>query len=46
MHVISTLLPAVGLLAQLSAAKYSLKDDYGSTDSFFDKFNFFTVCPI
>ncbi|KAJ5996062.1 hypothetical protein N7522_007722 [Penicillium canescens] len=42
MHVLSTLLPAVGLLAQLSAAKYSLKDDYGSTDSFFDKFNFFT----
>lgn len=43
MHILSTLLPALGLFAQLSVAAYTLRDDYGTTNSFFDKFNFFTV---
>ncbi|KAJ5084865.1 hypothetical protein NUU61_009444 [Penicillium alfredii] len=42
MHILLTLLPALGLFAQLSVAAYTLRDDYGTTDSFFDKFNFFT----
>lgn len=44
MQILSTLVPSLGLFAQLSAAAYTLKDDYGTSDSFFDKFNFFTVC--
>jgi hypothetical protein len=43
MHVFSTILPALGLLTQVSSAAYTLRDDYGASDSFFDKFNFFTV---
>lgn len=43
MHVLSTILPSLGLFAHLSAAWYTLKDDYGTTDSFFDKFNFYDV---
>jgi hypothetical protein len=43
MQIFSTLVPSLGLLAQLSAAAYTLKDDYGTSDTFFDKFNFFTV---
>lgn len=43
MHVYSTLIPALGLFAHLGTAAYTLKDDYGTTDSFFDKFDFFTV---
>ncbi|CAI7678265.1 hypothetical protein N7533_002191 [Penicillium manginii] len=42
MQIFSTLVPSLGLLAQLSAAAYTLKDDYGTSDTFFDKFNFFT----
>ncbi|CAI7595483.1 unnamed protein product [Penicillium glandicola] len=42
MHVFSTLLPAMGLLAQVSSATYTLSDDYGTSDSFFDKFTFYT----
>lgn len=44
MHVLSTLIPSLGLFAHLSAAAYTLQDDYGTTDSFFDQFDFFTVC--
>lgn len=44
MQIISTLIPSLGLFAQLSAAAYTLKDDYGTSDTFFDKFDFFTVC--
>jgi hypothetical protein len=46
MHVLSTIIPSLGLFAYLSAAAYTLRDDYGTTDSFFDKFNFYTVCLI
>ncbi|CAG7949109.1 unnamed protein product [Penicillium nalgiovense] len=42
MHVLSTILPALGLLTQVSSGAYTLRDDYGASDSFFDKFNFFT----
>lgn len=42
MHVLSTILPALGF-ASLASAKYSLHEDYGTNGSFFDKFNFFTV---
>ncbi|KGO66225.1 Concanavalin A-like lectin/glucanase, subgroup [Penicillium italicum] len=42
MQVFSTLLPALGLLAHVSSAAYTLSDDYGTTDSFFDRFEFFT----
>ncbi|KAJ5977673.1 hypothetical protein N7501_001015 [Penicillium viridicatum] len=42
MHVLSTILPALGLLAHVSSAAYTLRDDYGTSDSFFDKFNFYT----
>lgn len=42
MHA-STLLPALGLFAQLSTAGYTLLDDYGTDSSFFDKFEFYTV---
>lgn len=45
MHVLSTILPALGLLAHVSSAAYTLRDDYGTSDSFFDRFNFYTVCP-
>ncbi|CAG8008649.1 unnamed protein product [Penicillium salamii] len=41
MHVLSTILPALGF-ASLASAKYSLHEDYGTNGSFFDKFNFFT----
>ncbi|KAJ5803564.1 uncharacterized protein N7503_006014 [Penicillium pulvis] len=41
MHA-STLLPALGLFAQLSTAGYTLLDDYGTDSSFFDKFEFYT----
>lgn len=44
MHVLSPLIPSLGLFAHLSAAAYTLQDDYGTTDSFFDKFDFYTVC--
>jgi hypothetical protein len=37
-----TLLPTLGLFAHLSSAAYTLLDDYGNTDSFFDQFDFFT----
>lgn len=43
MRVLSTILPALGL-ASVVSAKYSLHEDYGTNGSFFDKFNFFTVC--
>ena len=43
MHVLSTLIPSLGLFTHLSAAAYTLLDDYGNTDSFFDKFDFYTV---
>lgn len=43
MHFTTTLLSGLGLCAHLSAAGYTLQDDYGTDDSFFDKFNFFTV---
>lgn len=43
MHVLSTLL-SLGLLAQATLGAYTLHDDYGSSDSFFDKFKFYTVC--
>ncbi|KAJ5688633.1 hypothetical protein N7462_003025 [Penicillium macrosclerotiorum] len=42
MHALSTLLPTLGLFAHLGSAAYSLVDDYGNTDSFFDKFDFYT----
>ncbi|OQD92319.1 hypothetical protein PENSOL_c042G02524 [Penicillium solitum] len=42
MHVLSTILPALGLLAHVSSAAYTLRDDYGTSDSFFDRFNFYT----
>lgn len=42
MHLLSTL-PALGLFAHLSTAAYTLQDDYGTTDAFFDKFDFYTV---
>lgn len=45
MHVHSTLIPALGLFAHLGTAAYTLKDDYlgGNPESFFEKFDFFTV---
>jgi hypothetical protein len=46
MHVFSTLISGLGLFAHLIAAGYTLQDDYGTTDSFFDKFDFYTVCWI
>ena len=46
MHVLSTLIPSLGLFAHLSAAAYTLQDDYGNTETFFDKFSFFTVCSV
>ncbi|OQE42416.1 hypothetical protein PENCOP_c004G05614 [Penicillium coprophilum] len=42
MHVLSTLLPTLGVLAHVSSAAYTLRDDYGTSDSFFDKFKFYT----
>ncbi|KAJ5106257.1 hypothetical protein N7456_002932 [Penicillium angulare] len=42
MHVLSTLLPSLGLFAQLSTAAYTLLDDYGTDSTFFDKFSFYT----
>nr|ANC68156.1 endo-beta-1,3-1,4-glucanase [Evansstolkia leycettana] len=42
MRSTTTLLPLVALLAKLSTAGYVLQDDYGNSDSFFDKFTFFT----
>ncbi|KAJ5618757.1 hypothetical protein N7510_002741 [Penicillium lagena] len=39
MHV---LLLTLGLFVYLSTAAYTLLDDYGNTDSFFDQFEFFT----
>lgn len=42
MQILSTLIPSLGLFAQLSSAAYTLEDDYGTSNSFFDKFNFFT----
>jgi hypothetical protein len=44
MHVTSTILPALGLFSSLASAGYTLADDYGTSSTFFDKFNFFTVC--
>ncbi|CAL5872913.1 uncharacterized protein PFLUO_LOCUS7182 [Penicillium psychrofluorescens] len=41
MHM-HTLLPTLGLFAHLSSAAYTLLDDYGNSDSFFDQFDFFT----
>lgn len=46
MHVLSTLISGLGLFAHLIAAGYTLQDDYGTTDSFFDKFDFYTVCGL
>lgn len=46
MHVLSTILPSLGLFAHLSAAAYTLQDDYGHNGTFFDKFNFYTVCSV
>lgn len=43
MHVFSTLVPAVGLFAHLAVGAYKLQDDYGTSDEFFDNFDFFTV---
>ncbi|KAF7712789.1 Endo-1,3(4)-beta-glucanase [Penicillium ucsense] len=42
MRGILTAIPLPSLLAQISCAAYTLQDDYGTTDSFFDQFNFFT----
>ncbi|KAJ5863508.1 hypothetical protein N7455_007576 [Penicillium solitum] len=42
MHVFSTLIPAVGLFAHLAVGAYKLQDDYGTSDEFFDNFDFFT----
>ncbi|KAJ5893318.1 Endo-1-3(4)-beta-glucanase [Penicillium taxi] len=42
MHVLSTLIPCLGLFAQLSTAAYTIQDDYGGNGTFFDKFNFYT----
>lgn len=44
MHVLSTVLSGLGLFAHLSAAAYTLQDDYGHNGSFFDMFDFYTVC--
>ncbi|KAJ5787983.1 hypothetical protein N7457_002973 [Penicillium paradoxum] len=41
MHVLSTLLP-LGLLAQVTSGAYTLHEDYGTSDSFFNKFKFYT----
>lgn len=46
MHIFSTLIPAVGLFAHLATAAYKLQDDYGTSDMFFDNFDFFTVRPV
>ena len=46
MHLLSTLVPALGLFAYLTTAAYTLQDDYGTTDAFFDKFDFYTVRAI
>lgn len=43
MHFTTTLLSGLGLFAHLSAAGYTLQDDYGTDDSFFNGFDFFTV---
>lgn len=43
MYFFSTILPALGI-ASLASAKYTLQEDYGRTSTFFDKFDFFTVC--
>ncbi|KAJ5251267.1 CAZyme family GH16 [Penicillium chrysogenum] len=43
MHIFSTLIPAVGLFAHLATAAYKLQDDYGTSDMFFDNFDFFTA---
>lgn len=42
MHFTTTLLSGLGLFAHLSAAGYTLQDDYGTDDSFFNGFDFFT----
>lgn len=44
MYILPTLLSSLGLFAHFGAALYTLQEDYGSTDTFFDKFDFFTVC--
>lgn len=46
MHVFSAIRPILGLFAHLCAAAYTLQEDYGRSGTFFDKFNFFTVCSI
>jgi hypothetical protein len=46
MLIFSTLIPAVGLFAHLATAAYKLQDDYGTSDTFFDNFDFFTVRPV
>lgn len=48
MYALWTLLPSVGmgLFAHLSAAAYTLQDDYNNTSSFFDMFDFYTVCTL
>lgn len=43
MLVHSAVIPALGLFSGLTAAAYTLQDDYGNDESFFNKFDFFTV---
>ncbi|KAJ5921700.1 CAZyme family GH16 [Penicillium verhagenii] len=42
MHALSTLIPTLGLFAQFTTAAYTLLDDYGTDESFFNKFDFYT----
>jgi hypothetical protein len=42
MHFTTTVLSGLGLFAHLSAAGYTLQTDYGTDDSFFDAFDFYT----
>ncbi|KAJ5746684.1 hypothetical protein N7520_011866 [Penicillium odoratum] len=42
MHALSTLIPSLGLFAHFATAGYTLLDDYGTDESFFDMFDFYT----
>lgn len=46
MLIFSALIPAVGLFVHLVTAAYKLQDDYGTSHTFFDNFDFFTVRPV
>lgn len=41
MHI-PTILSSLGFFASISFATYTLEDDYGNTNSFFDKFDFWS----